>query len=585
MFLLLLFFASRSAAKVVTLERAGEVAESFWNGQLTRSARGVMRCAWDSRSLGLSTRSDGAGDALFYVFTPSSGNGFVFVSAEDQVMPILGYSFVDAAPGTDNLPLGLQDWMEGVAAQIAYVRDNNVENPAAARLWTRAAAGSVVVELETAKWDQSAPYNDQCPLDDGVASAAGCVPVATAIVMRYHRWPGYGTGKTESYTTSTKGIYVASRDLSHLYDWGNMSMSYTSGSYTDMEADAVSTLIADIGAAFQVDYGSDSTSGSVQGNVLYAHFGYSASITNKQRTGYSDATWFQLLEGEIDASRPVLYEGHSGSDGHQFVLDGYTDDDYFHVNWGWGGSYDGYFTLSDLTPNNTGYNSNQSAWFNVEPDQSAEVEDWIQFTSPGIVLSTTDFTRYVRFTFNDLYFTNSASVDFTGSYRGALTDRDGNVKEWITDVLEHTSEPLLPAYINHWWDVSARITSAMNPGDRIRFFYNVVNTDDWLLIKPAAEIDCRWEVLVADEYTIGETTSFTFDKTNRVITLETKEGVTAELYTPEGVQITGDNGLSAAGNVITIDLNVLSKEVFTLKLLKGSEEKTVDITVKSMEDE
>ncbi len=585
LFLLLWLCSIHVAAKVVTVERATEMAESFWNRQQTRSPRGTIRYAWDNRSVGMATRNGDSGDALFYVFTSSTGNGFVIVSAEDQVMPILGYSFVDAAPRTDDLPLGLQDWMEGIAQQITYVRENNVENPAAAGLWTRAVAGKVVVELETAKWGQGTPLNDQCPYDGSERSLAGCVPVASAIVMRYYKWPEYGIGTTEEYYTSTKGIYVESRDLNHRYDWDNMPMIYTSGEYSDVEADAVGTLIADIGAAFQADYRSSATSGSIKGKVLYENFGYNPSLSEKSRISYSDETWFQMIEGELDASRPVLYSGKSDSSSHQFVLDGYSVNDFFHVNWGWGGSSDGYFTFSSLvTDNSGGYSDNQWAWFNVVPyNDSSEIEDWIQFMSPGIVISETEFVENNRFYIDDLYFENYSYADFIGSFRGALTDREGNIKEWITSVLDHTSSVLLPFYYNHRTNVSATITVPICIGDRIRFFYKPEDADEWKLIKPRNE-DCQWEILVADEYTIAETTSFTFDKQNRVITLETKEGVAAELYTPAGVQITDDNGLSVEGNVITIDLNVLSMEAFTLKLLKGNEEKTLDITVKSMEE-
>lgn len=39
----------------------------------------------------------------------------------------------------------------------------------------------------------------------------------------------------------------------------------------------------------------------------------------------------------------------SGSDGkHIFIIDGYTDKGYYHFNWGWGGSCNGYFTLAKM---------------------------------------------------------------------------------------------------------------------------------------------------------------------------------------------------------------------------------------------
>ena len=48
---------------------------------------------------------------------------------------------------------------------------------------------------------------------------------------------------------------------------------------------------------------------------------------------------------EVAAGRPVLYTGNTESGGHAFVCDGYDESGLFHINWGWGGSGDGYFSL------------------------------------------------------------------------------------------------------------------------------------------------------------------------------------------------------------------------------------------------
>lgn len=50
------------------------------------------------------------------------------------------------------------------------------------------------------------------------------------------------------------------------------------------------------------------------------------------------------------AGRPVVFCGQSTGGGHCFVLDGYDGKGYFHVNWGWGGSSNGYFKVAILNP-------------------------------------------------------------------------------------------------------------------------------------------------------------------------------------------------------------------------------------------
>lgn len=54
---------------------------------------------------------------------------------------------------------------------------------------------------------------------------------------------------------------------------------------------------------------------------------------------------------ELEAGRPVVYAGYiSSGGGHAFVIDGINADGYFHINWGYGGQYDGWFDLQVLTP-------------------------------------------------------------------------------------------------------------------------------------------------------------------------------------------------------------------------------------------
>jgi hypothetical protein len=83
------------------------------------------------------------------------------------------------------------------------------------------------------------------------------------------------------------------------------------------------------------------------------------------------------LRADLDASRPVLYGGY-GTGGHAFVCDGYTDNDYFHFNWGWDGYADGYFYLDDLTPGSGDFNSGQMAVFGIEPAEGERGGAFVQ---------------------------------------------------------------------------------------------------------------------------------------------------------------------------------------------------------------
>ena len=68
------------------------------------------------------------------------------------------------------------------------------------------------------------------------------------------------------------------------------------------------------------------------------------------RIGYSINEWENMIYNELANNRPVVYGGQSDDGGHAFVCDGYDGNGMFHINWGWGGYGDDYFSLSVLNP-------------------------------------------------------------------------------------------------------------------------------------------------------------------------------------------------------------------------------------------
>ena len=203
--------------------------------------------------------------------------------------------------------------------------------------------------LNTARWSQGEPYNRYCPMDGDYRSITGCAQTAMAVIMHYYRWPEAATGVTEPFTTMTKGIEVASRDLNHAYDWDNMLETYVEGEYNAVQAEAVATLMADLGHAFKAEYTAVDTGAFPDMWALYQNFGYSPACTLTMRENYSDEYWNTLLRREIEDNCPVFYAGYTAEGaGHAFVLDGVDANDYFHVNWGWGGIYDGFFLIDGL---------------------------------------------------------------------------------------------------------------------------------------------------------------------------------------------------------------------------------------------
>lgn len=571
-------------AKKISQNEAYDIAQKFYASKttMTRASGYSLKFCWDSNSLFSNTRVANNTVPTFYVFRDEANTGFVIVSGDDTTIPILGYSFDEKISDADNLPAPFLWWLTNISDEISRSRSMSAgQDSNVSQSWVNPRSGNIVIELETAKWNQSSPYNDQCPMDGAKRSKTGCTATAVAIVMRYYKWPASGKGITDGYVTGKKGIYVEPRDLNHAYNWDEMPLTFNSG-YSDTQAKEVATLMADIAIAIGANFASESTGASLDINdtkALFNHFDYNPGMYRANKDDYANDRWIEIIENELSSLRPVLYRGYDSKRdiAHWFVLDGFTDDDYFHVNWGWSGNANGFFVLSALSPYaNYLYGSDQRALLNFKPNTSSEIEDWIKFKSPGIELSETNFTVNQRFYVDYATFRNQTAVDFSGLICGAVTTRDGEIKEWVTRELERS---LASGHYVRNSKITCTITKPINIGDRLRFFYKGKNSDVWRLIKSQEE-NCVWEVPIADEYYIAECTSFTFDKTNQKIILRTKDGVDVTLFSPNNIPIT--DALKLEDTDIVIDTTLLGIGQYTIILQKGEDVKELKFEIKSL---
>ncbi|MCK4979973.1 MAG: C10 family peptidase, partial [Candidatus Delongbacteria bacterium] len=218
----------------------------------------------------------------------------------------------------------------------------------------------MVDALCKAKWDQVWPWNDLCPEKDGTWTYVGCVATAASMIMRYHEWPPTGTGSNTNSSAGTTETYSNYNFdytvMNHVVDvqWG---LYPTYWETVDMDAAAIQNM-AELnyltGHSFDMSYGTTADGGSganmsASSTAFQAHWFYN--------TGYAtvgtptDPTYIaSTIQGELDAKRPWWWAGGV----HSFILDGYTDDYWYHFNWGWGGSQDGWFQITFLVPDGTG---------------------------------------------------------------------------------------------------------------------------------------------------------------------------------------------------------------------------------------
>ncbi len=246
---------------------------------------------------------------------------------------------------------------------------------------TQEEIGNIVVNLNTAAWGQDTPYNKFCFTTNGEQAITGCVPTAYAILMQYHKWPTEANEKKVYHSGTGESI-----TLGHVYDWDNMLADYR-GTYSDAEAEAVATLMRDLGWAYGVEYGTGNTasgSGGEGAGKLIEIFKYksespstsSATMATSRDILANDELWVQYIKESLDAGCPIPYSSTTTSGGrHIFILDGYTDNGYFHFNWGWGGQGNGWFKLNEMKPDAySDYSKSHKAYFMLKPDKPEDIE-------------------------------------------------------------------------------------------------------------------------------------------------------------------------------------------------------------------
>jgi hypothetical protein len=302
-----------------------------------------------------------------------SEKGFVLVAADDRVSPLLGYSFNNYY-SEDNLPVQLKDMITFFKKQIVYVIDNDISaNQEIEDLWGYYLSNEInyntrnVDPLMSTNWDQGHSWNDHCPEDNqgpGGNVYAGCVATAAAMVMKYWNHPQSGEG-SHAYNHNDYGLISA--NFNTVYDWNNMS--------NNSPTEASRKLLFHVGVSCEMGYGpygSGAWVGEYEPSVttaLKTYFKYDQGTTFLSKNNYDDVFWVDIVKSELDQGRPLVYKGYTDDygAGHAFVVDGY-DGDYFHLNWGWSGSYNGWYLISNLSPGGYNFSTWQGAIFNLYPE-------------------------------------------------------------------------------------------------------------------------------------------------------------------------------------------------------------------------
>jgi hypothetical protein len=439
-FLIVFLLTGSLLADDISVEQAMGIAERFFaenhaspkDNARSNAKTGAMKVAYTSFREG--------GKAALYVINRGGDSGFVLVSAEsDTNHPVLGWSDngnfdYDKAPiqlkdmleayshedlqritGTDVATDGLVELNDGrlviQASDGQQQMLKTVMQPPAkrtAQCRVESVPNVVVAPLVKVHWNQYADYVDP------YYGVAGCVPTAMAQIMAYWKFPARGRGfhlhnrievpdgvdmekvALNAALGQTEELERIIRENSHtyrvnfaesVYRWNEMGGSQPE---TDEEFSNFSRLLFDCHVACcPIKMPDNRGTGAYIGDAVKAlmlYFGYSSDYQSIDCKGNED-----LMRQELDAGRPILMDGYPRpgtglEDGHAFVCDGYAKDDYFHFNFGWSGSGDGYYLLSRVNPNMKDYSVSQTAYIGIQPSlaTSDEGNAFVNVTSDGV---------------------------------------------------------------------------------------------------------------------------------------------------------------------------------------------------------
>lgn len=383
---LLLFTVAISAShlfgEVVDTIVAKEIASNFYHSNASRNKQQRVRAIAQKQvefNLVYQEFDSILGTEIiepyYYVYNVGSNNGFVIVSADDTMEPILAYSF-DGKFEIDKIPSPFSEWLNVYKVQIRHLKkqdlvqtesikskwgkilikashDNNVENPNAV---------PPLLDGDGIKWGQGCYYNIQfpdlpCPSNCGKAPV-GCMAVAMGQIMRYWKHP---IGN---------------------YHWDNMPPQLTNQNIS-AEMEEISHFLYDVALSINTDFNCDGSSANINNALLsfINDFNYSDTANIIERETYdNDIKWLADIKSNLESGCPVLYTGtrkdieKNEFIGHAFVCDGYDENDMLHFNWGWDGQMNAYVYFSSLDEIIPNYDNGVPSGINFNLYQKAIID-------------------------------------------------------------------------------------------------------------------------------------------------------------------------------------------------------------------
>lgn len=565
-------------------KRAKEIALSFFASGNTRASSVELNLEWagDDVSVDIvvendATRSEeGANDeALLYIYNRVDTKGFVVVAGDDNVeQAIIAFSHSNNFD-TKNMPDGAKVMLQAWCEQILAARNSKTQKMGTTRAET--GVGNVVCQYETALWDQRVPYNIHSPMYDGDKTPSGCVATAMAILCYYHKWPEKGVGITPEYTYKDDlGVSrtIPANELGRTYDYSLMLSDYSNG-YTEEQGLQVANLMYDLGTSVSMKYGQDGSSASsfTATSAMVKYFGYSKGAIHVSHNGYTEEEWTIMLKNNIKEYGPTRFGGSSGSSGHSFILDGFTDANYFSINYGWGGKSNGYYLLPNIS-----YYKGQAAGIGLIPDRdgTSKYRDYLTLTSfkgssgrtyYGLVSDATYYEIGEPFSIT-LGVRNSGLGEFLGKYMVAHCDKEDNIKT-IIYTMNRSSNPILSSRSNGSASSSRKLSKDIAVGDCLRVFYRGSDDEEWILARRSSTQAYDKVLLCATPQEVAQSLNLEYDKESKSLSFLSEHAIQYVIKDDSGAVVKSNN--IASHTTELIDFSSLKPGVYTCSFASGGE--------------
>lgn len=506
-----------SYAQTISYEQALEKATHFFKIPATKASVNELYPVY-----GLPTKA--SGDSDIYIFN-RRGGGFVIINGQASGVSILGYSLKNHF-SVEGMPESLKPWfncLRNTGKQSSGTKSNVFAMDEVRE----------IVNLHTAEWDQWAPFNNKCPEVNGFRAPTGCVQTATAILMQYYGWPKQGKGRTEDYYDNWSGVNREGYELTTVYNWDELkkiNTVYEARNASPEIQDNLAQLHRDLGAIMKAEYSSGSTGANNAEQQIAKYMGYKAAASELMDCkSYED--WMVYLKGFLDKKQPVF----AGGGGHQYIVDGYDSNDYFHFNYGWGGNDNGYYFIDGYSYMTLG----MSATGNIVPDYdgenepvngyiylTAEFDDatcwgfWVNsFYDNNIKIRRGSEEEIVPGKIYDavLSLMNTSGIRYEGDIKLVLEDKDENIKQDIVQIYKsgvkrktfHVSMDGLAGAIPQ---MSIKVDGPLEFGDKIVVYHTrskgvwekVPSYNDDGTVSERPVFPC-FIIKTSDHYAVGDT--------------------------------------------------------------------------------